>query len=45
MNQMLHEIPDPILQGSILATVGAAIRKQQEIVKQYKALKAEAEKK
>jgi len=45
MNQMLHEIPDPILQGSILATVGAAIRKQQEIVKQYKAMKVEAEKK
>jgi len=42
MNQMLHEIPDPILQGSILATVGSAIRKQQEIIKQQKALEAEA---
>jgi len=39
MNQMLHEIPDPILQGSILATVGAAVKKQQEIVKQSRALK------
>ena len=42
MNQMLHEIPDPILQGSILATVGAAVQKQQELVKQQRALKAKA---
>jgi len=33
-NQMLHEIPDPILQGSILGTVVSAVQKQQELIKE-----------